>query len=332
MQINLLNHSAQFWETDNGHVRCTLCPHQCELSEGQSGICMVRKVIDGQLCSMVYGLPSAVRVDPIEKKPLYHYLPASKTYSIGTQGCNLKCNFCQNWHLSTQFGHSNEKHSPADIIEQALEHSCNSIAFTYNEPTVFAEYMMDIRDLAKDHDLACILVTNGYIMPEARKEVYKNIDAVNIDLKAFTDATYKKYTGGRLKPVLNTIKWCMEQNIHTEITTLLIPGANDDPELFTKECKWLVKNCGENIAFHINAFHPEHKMIDYPRTSKSTLKKCKEIALNAGLKYVYVGNYPGFDNNTYCADCHKAIIERKAYDIKVNEHEQHKLPVKWSVT
>ena len=331
MQTNLLHHTALFWEKINGEIHCRLCPHECVLSEGQSGICMVRKVIDGQLISMVYGLPSALHIDPIEKKPLFHFLPGSKSFSVGTQGCNLKCAFCQNWHLSTQFGHANETVTPAEIVEQALKTSCESISFTYNEPIVFAEYMMDIRDIAITKGLACVLVTNGYIMPEAREEVFKGIKAVNIDLKAYTSAIYKKLTGGKLKPVLDTIKWCIEQGIHTEITTLIIPGANNDPETFTKECKWLLKNCGEDIVLHINAFHPEHRMIDYPRTSQAILKKCKNIALNTGLKYVYVGNYPGFDNNTYCANCHEAIIERNGLNVIVKEHAQHKLPVTWSV-
>lgn len=323
---------ARFWESIKGEIQCNLCPHRCVLSEGQSGICMVRKVENGKLLSLVYGYPSVQHIDPIEKKPLYHFMPASHTFSIGTQGCNLKCSFCQNWHLSTQLGYVTDYYSPSEIVDQAIKQNTDSIAFTYNEPIIFAEYLMDIRDIAIDKGLACVLVTNGYVTPEAREEIFKGIDAVNIDLKGFTDTIYRKFTGGRLKPVLDTIKWCMKNNIHTEITSLIIPGANDNLDIFRKQCNWLLKNCGDDIAFHINAFHPEHKMTEYPRTSKAVLKKCKKIAQNTGLKYVYVGNYPGFDNNTYCAECSEPIIKRKGYEILIKEHSKHQLPVVWSTT
>lgn len=322
---------ADFWENNSGKIQCTLCPHHCLLEEGQSGICMVRSVKNNKLRSMVYGYPFAQHIDPIEKKPLYHFLPASKTYSIGTQGCNLKCKFCQNWHLSTQFSQTDNYYSPNEIVERAIESQCESISFTYNEPIVFAEYLMDIRDIALGKGLASVLVTNAYIDPEARKEVFKGINAVNIDLKAFSNEVYQKYTGAKLEPVLDTIKWCINNDIHTEISTLIIPGVNDDPDIFEKQCHWLLENCGENLAFHINAFYPAYKMINYPSTSQAILKKCKIIAENTGLKYVYIGNYPGFDNNTYCANCHEPIILRKGYDIHVKKHNKQQSPLVWSI-
>ena len=325
------HHPAKFWETKGDNIQCWLCPHLCTLSEGQSGQCLVRSVINGQLISTIYALPSALRVDPIEKKPLYHFLPGSKTFSIGTQGCNLKCAFCQNWHLSTQRGHATIYVSPEQIVSEALEASCESIAFTYNEPIVFAEYAMDIRELADQAGIPCIMVTNAYITPKARKKVFDGIKAVNIDLKAFSEDIYLKYTGAKLNPVLDTITWCIEKGIHTEITTLTIPGVNDDPNLVRKECQWISKNCGNDTVLHINAFHPDHKMKDYPQTSRSLLECNKEIAHDCGLKYVYIGNYPGFDNNTYCPECNETIIKRDYYQVTGVESHTHELPIIWRV-
>jgi len=292
---------------------------------------MVRKVVNGELVSEIYGLPSAMRVDPIEKKPLFHFLPGSTTYSIGTQGCNLKCQFCQNWHLSTQHGHASVYVSPKEIISKSQSAGCQSIAFTYNEPIIFAEYAMNIRDLAKRSGMPCIMVTNGFIMPEARQELFKGIKAVNIDLKAFSDDIYEKYIGGKLAPVLDTIKWCIEQGIHTEITTLVIHGVNDAPDIMNKQCQWIIKNCGEDIALHINAFHPDHKMKDYPRTSRSALIRCAETAQDCGLKYIYVGNYPGFDNNTYCSECGELVVKRDLYRVESDLSHKHQAPIVWSV-
>jgi len=322
---------ALFWEKSGRDIQCLLCPHLCLLSEGQSGICMVRKVVNGELVSEIYGLPSAMRVDPIEKKPLFHFLPGSTTYSIGTQGCNLKCQFCQNWHLSTQHGHASVYVSPKEIISKSQSAGCQSIAFTYNEPIIFAEYAMNIRDLAKRSGIPCIMVTNGFIMPEARQELFKGIKAVNIDLKAFSDDIYEKYIGGKLAPVLDTIKWCIEQGIHTEITTLVIHGVNDAPDIMNKQCQWIIKNCGEDIALHINAFHPDHKMKDYPRTSRSALIRCAETAQDCGLKYIYVGNYPGFDNNTYCSECGELVVKRDLYRVESDLSHKHQAPIVWSV-
>jgi pyruvate formate lyase activating enzyme len=322
---------ALFWEQHDDGIHCRLCPHACVLSEGQSGICHVRTVRDGELTTLVYGYPSALHVDPIEKKPLFHFLPGSKAFSIGTQGCNLSCKFCQNWHLSTQIGHTFTYVSPEEIIVRAIESQCKSIAFTYNEPIIFAEYAIDIQALAREAGLPCIMVTNGFINPEARASVFKNIDAVNIDLKAFTDETYVKFTGGRLAPVLDTITWCVDNGIHTELTTLIIPGVNDDREMMEKECQWIIKHCGDTTALHINAFHPDHKMKDYPRTSRSALMKCVETAQNCGLKYIYVGNYPGFDNNTYCPECGDIVVKRNMYEVESVVAHQHKAPIIWSV-
>lgn len=293
---------------------------------------MVRSVVDGQLVTVVYGHPSAISVDPIEKKPLFHFLPGSHAYSIGTQGCNLKCRFCQNWHLSTQVGHVDVFASPEEIVSGAIGSNCESIAFTYNEPIIFAEYAMDIRDLAKQAGIPCIMVSNGFISPEAREDVFKDISAVNIDLKAFSDEVYETFIGGKLNPVLETIKWCINEDIHTELTTLVIPGVNDSPEMISKECQWILKHCGEGTALHINAFHPDHKMMDYPRTSRASLQHCADIAKESGLKYVYIGNYPGFDANTYCPECGEIVVKRDLYDIEIINDHAHKAPIIWSIS
>ena len=323
------HHPARFWETKGDNIHCWLCPHHCILSEGQSGRCLVRTVNDGKLVSTVYAYPSALRVDPIEKKPLYHFLPGSKSFSVGTQGCNLKCDFCQNWHLSTQHAHTDVYVSPEEIVSEALNASCQSIAFTYNEPIVFAEYAMNIRDLAITAGIPCVLVTNGYITPEARQDVFSSIKAVNIDLKAFSNDIYSKLTGAKLDPVLDTIKWCIDMGIHTELTTLLIPGVNDDPEMIRKECLWISDHCGNDTVLHINAFHPDHKLKNTPGTSRAALQSNKDIAHECGLKYVYIGNYPGFDNNTYCPVCGETVINRDFYQIIGLESHAHELPIIW---
>lgn len=325
------HHPAKFWESLGDKFLCLLCPHQCTLSEGQSGLCMVRSVVNGEFVTSVYGYPAAMHVDPIEKKPLYHFLPGTNSFSVGTQGCNIKCKFCQNWHLSTQIGHIVDYVTPENIVQEALTSECSSISLTYNDPIVFAEYAMDIRDKAKEHALPCTYITNGYITPQAREEVFKDIKAVNIDLKAFSNSIHLKYTGAKLAPILDTIKWCIKNNIHTEITNLIIPGVNDDEQILKKQCQWISKNCGSDIALHINAFHPDHQMKDYPRTSRQILKKCSNIAKECGLNYVYVGNYPGFDNNSYCDECHELIVKRDAYEVNIYNHDKHKLPIIWSV-
>jgi len=244
----------------------------------------------------------------------------------------MKCKFCQNWHLSTQHGHASVVVSPEEIVSEALNASCQSIAFTYNEPIVFAEYAMDIRDLASTAGIPCVLITNGYITPEAREEVFAGIKAVNIDLKAFSEDVYHKFTGAKLNPVLDTIKWCINMGIHTELTTLVISGVNDNADMIRKECQWISNNCGNDTVLHISAFHPDHEMKDYPGTSRAILQNTKEIAHECGLKYVYIGNYPGFDNNTYCPECGEIVIKRDSYQITGVESHTHELPIIWRVS
>ncbi len=323
---------AEFWTRDGENITCHLCPHACTLHAGQAGLCGVRIYSNDVLLSTAYGFPSAMQIDPIEKKPLYHFLPGTKTFSIGTRGCNLSCKFCQNWHLSTRKGHDAVWVSPEHIVKKAIQADCKSIAFTYNEPIVFSEYAMAVQVLAEKAGLPCIFVTNGFITPEAREQIFKKLRAVNIDLKAFSESLYTEYTGGSLHPVLDTIEWSVRQGIHTEITTLLIPGVNDDEQMIKKECQWIIKHCGTDIPLHLSAFHPDYKMKDYPMTSRYILERSKQIAEDCGLQYVYVGNYPGFDNSTYCPVCGKKIIDRDSYRINIFTPHEHKIPIIWSLS
>lgn len=327
MNNSSLYHEARFWTKKGESILCELCPHACVLHEGQCGLCGVRIHEAGKLRSSVYAYPSAIHADPVEKKPLYHFFPGSHTFSIGTQGCNLSCKFCQNWHLSARRGRGHEYLPPEAIVQAALQSGCSSIAFTYNEPIIFAEYALDVLEAADKENIPCIFVSNGYISDTAREAVFGQLRAVNIDLKAFSDAVYKHYTGGTLKPVLDTISWCVAKGIHTEITTLLIPGVNDDDPSLKKSCDWIVKYCGKDTPLHLSAFHPDYKMTERPGTSRVILEHARKIAHESGLRYVYVGNFPGFDNNTYCPDCGECVIERNGYQVTIRGEHPHSLPI-----
>lgn len=323
-------HEARFWDKEGDSIICHLCPHECRLSEGQSGKCHVRQVRDGILYSLSYGYPAAMHSDPIEKKPLYHFLPGTSTFSIGTYGCNLSCKFCQNWELSTCYHESDAYYSPEDIIDLVKKSTCSSISFTYNEATVFAEYIIDISRLAAAEDIPCIMVTNGYINPEARKEVYKNISAVNIDLKGFSDDFYRIHTAAHLQAVLDTILWCFKTGIHTEITTLLIPGLNDSKNMLESQCSWLQKNALNDLPLHFSAFYPQHLYSHLPQTSQKSLIQAVNIAKKSGLHYIYNGNYLGLNQNTYCHVCGKMVIQRRGHEVLIKRDHVHKLPIIWS--
>lgn len=323
-------HAARFWDKDANGIVCRLCPHECHLSEGQTGKCHVRQVRSGVLYALTYGYPAAMHSDPIEKKPLYHFLPGSSTFSIGTYGCNLACKFCQNWELSTAYHESDTYYSPEEIIDLVKKSSCSSISFTYNEATVFAEYIIDISRLAATENIPCIMVTNGYITAEAREEVYRNISAVNIDLKGFSDEFYITHTGGHLQPVLDTILWCFKNAIHTEITTLLIPKLNDSRKMLEAQCSWLQKNALFNAALHFSAFYPQHLYRHIKASSQKSLIQAVNIAKKSGLHYIYNGNYLGLNQNTYCHECGELVIERRGCKILMQRDHVHKLPIIWS--
>jgi len=275
-------------------VQCQACAHFCVISEGKSGICGVRKNIKGKLNLLVYGLPVAIHVDPIEKKPLYHFMPGTNILSLGTYGCNFICEFCQNADISQTRDYGlltmdKEELTAEAIVKLALKHNTPSIAYTYNEPTIFVEYAHDIMVLAKDNGLKNVFVSNGYESEETLDYIGPYLDAINIDLKAFTDKFYNKVCGAKLQPVLDTIKRIYERGIWQEITTLLIPGENDSDEEL-KQIAEFIASVDKNIPWHISRFHPDYKMQDKDVTSLASLAKAKEIGLKAGLKNIYIGN------------------------------------------
>ncbi|MBL1213821.1 MAG: AmmeMemoRadiSam system radical SAM enzyme [Ignavibacteriae bacterium] len=315
---------AKWWkETDNDKLLCTLCPRYCTIGEGQKGFCYIRENIDGKLYSTGYGRPTGFAIDPIEKKPLSHFYPGTEILSFGTAGCNLGCKFCQNWSMSkAKLDDVNAlKASPEDVVDIAEKYGVKSIAYTYNDPTIFGEYVIDISKIAREEGIKSVMVTAGYIDKEARKDVFKYIDAANIDLKAFSETFYHKITFSHLADVLDTLVWLKnETDVWFEITTLLIPGENDSDEEITKMCDWIVKNLGDDVPIHFTAFHPDFKMRDKSRTPGSTLIRAKNIAQKAGIKFCYVGNVNDVKNQTtYCPNCGKALIERDWHSVQSNK-------------
>lgn len=316
---------ALFWEKEDKKVHCLLCPKNCKITEGKRGFCKVRKNVDGILYSLVYGKPCSIAVDPIEKKPLFHFIPSSLVYSVGTAGCNLSCKFCQNYQISQ----SNPEDipckdmSPEDIVNDAIQQNCKAIAYTYNEPTIFFEYALDIAKLARKKGLKNIMVTNGYINEKPLKQLYKYIDAVNVDLKAFTERFYKDMTLAGLKPVLKTLKLLNKMNVWIEITNLIIPTLNDNEKEIKNMCEWIVKNLGKDVPLHFSAFYPCYKLLDIKPTPIKTLEKAHKIAKEAGLNYVYVGNVESDLQNTFCDKCNNIVIERtRSFDVnKINIKE-----------
>jgi len=282
---------AELYEREKNKIRCLACSHKCLISDGETGICGVRKNIKNKLYLLVYGKVAAMNVDPIEKKPLYHFLPGTKSFSIGTVGCNFKCDFCQNFDISQVskqgiiFG---KEISPSEIVRKAIETKCDSISYTYNEPAIFIEFVKDIAKLAKKKKLKNVLVTNGYFSRESFDYIKNYVDAMNIDLKSFSEKFYEKYCGGKLKPVLETIKMAHEEGIHVELTTLIIPGLNDSEKEFEKIAKFIA-SVDKNIPWHISRFFPMYKMLNKQVTPLETLKRAEKIGKKY-LKYVHIGN------------------------------------------
>jgi len=300
----------------DGRVQCDLCPHYCQLKNGQLGVCRARASQDEKIVSLVYGHPCGLAVEPIEKKPLFHFLPSSDVLSFGTVGCNLRCAFCQNWQLSQSqantFYGGDKIFTPDMIVRVAKKYRCSSIAFTYNEPTIFIEYAINVAKVAKALGIQTVAVTNGYINPEPRKVFYEHIDAVNVDLKGFDENFYHRYLGGHLKPVLDTLRYIKhETNTWLEITNLLIPGENDSKKAIKKLTQWIIKKLGVDIPLHFSAFYPAWKMMDKPITADARLQLAQKIAQEEGLNYVYIGNASLKNtSNTYCAHCRALLIER----------------------
>jgi pyruvate formate lyase activating enzyme len=315
---------ADWWQPDkSGKILCTLCPRYCKIGEGQAGFCFIRQNIDGKLYSLGYGRPTGFAIDPIEKKPLNHFYPGSGILSFGTAGCNLGCKFCQNWSMSkARLDDLNAMQvSPEAVVKLAKKHNVQSIAFTYNDPTIFGEYVVDISKLAREEGISCVMVTAGYIDKNARKDVYKYIDAANVDLKAFNESFYRKLTLSGLHEVLDTLCWLKhETEVWFEITTLLIPDENDSTDEINKMCDWILKNLGDSVPLHFTAFHPDFKMNNKPPTPHETLKMAREIALSAGIKYSYIGNvYDKASQTTFCPNCQSTLIERDWHSVQTNK-------------
>ena len=282
------------WQTKHSEkrVQCELCPHNCLLSVGQVGLCKVRKNSDGELVSTVFGLPVALHLDPIEKKPLFHFHPGSKVLSLGTVGCNFSCQFCQNSEISQLSSDEVNPpfHSPESVIESARRVNADGIAFTYNEPTVFYEYMLAIAKLAKKSELKTVLVSNGYINEAPLKELAHYIDAANIDVKAFSDDFYRKIAGGTLSPVLQSLKLLKRMGVHIEVTNLIIPELNDSPEELKQLFEWIAEHLGKDTPLHLSRFFPRYKMVDVAVTPIETLEMAQKVAKESGLEWVYLGN------------------------------------------
>jgi pyruvate formate lyase activating enzyme len=316
-------HEANWWEAEpGGRVHCFLCPRHCHIHEGQGGFCFIRVNRGGKLYSLGYGSPAALQIDPIEKKPLSHFLPGSRVFSMGTAGCNMGCFFCQNWDISKsrQDQVRSQRVAPEDVPLLALEHGCESLAFTYNEPTIWGEYVIDICKAAKDHGLKTVMVSNGYITREAFHDIYDHIDAANIDLKAFTENFYGKITLTHLQPVLDTLQWLKnETSVWFELTNLLIPTLNDGAEEIGKLSEWVMQHLGPDVPLHFTAFHPDFKLQDKPATPPETLHRARKIALEAGLHYVYEGNIFSAGANTHCPSCGELLIRRSWHNVLENK-------------
>jgi len=310
--------TARFWHLrDDGRVQCDLCPRACRLREGQRGLCFVRARRGDELVLTTYGRSSGFCVDPIEKKPLYHFRPGSGVLSFGTAGCNLACRFCQNWDISKAVADdvAAEEASPDDIAATAERVGAEGVAFTYNDPVVFHEYAVDVARACRTRGIATVAVTAGYVNPEPRAEFYTLMDAANIDLKSFDDGFYRRYCGGRLAPVLETLEYVRH---HTsswlEITTLLIPGLNDSPEEISALASWVAGHLGEDTPLHFSAFHPAFRLTDRPPTPPSTLAEARRIALARGLRHVYTGNIDDPDGQTTrCHHCGAVLVGRDWY-------------------
>ena len=304
---------------DDGRVQCDVCPRACRLREGQRGLCFVRACEDGEVVLTTYGRSSGFCVDPIEKKPLNHFLPGSPVLSFGTAGCNLACRFCQNWDMSKsrEMDTLMDAASPEGLAEAAERLGCRSVAFTYNDPVIFMEYAIDTAQACHERGIKSVAVTAGYICEEPRREFYRHMDAANVDLKAFTEGFYRNICAGHLQEVLDTLVYLKhETDVWFEITTLLIPGENDSAAEIEQECQWVVDHLGVDVPIHFTAFHPDWKMIDKPPTPASTLRRARRIAVEHGIRYAYVGNVHDPDgDSTYCHGCGETLIGRDWYEL-----------------
>ncbi len=318
--ITETQHAARYWHPiPDGRLQCDLCPRDCKLHEGQRGACFVRMRQGEHMLLDTYGRSSGICIDPIEKKPLNQFYPGSSVLSFGTAGCNLTCKFCQNWDISKSRDTDRlmVRATPASIAQAAVQHGCKSVAFTYNDPVIFAEYAMDVAEACHAVGVQTVAVTAGYIHAQPRRDFFARMDAANVDLKAFTDDFYVKLTGAHLQPVLDTLIYLRhETSVWLEITTLLIPGHNDSDQEIGALSDWVISALGPDVPLHFSAFHPDYKMPEVPATPVATLIRARQIALMAGLHYVYIGNaHHAAGDTTFCPACQAPVIERDWYQI-----------------
>jgi pyruvate formate lyase activating enzyme len=312
---------TKYWHRlEDGRIQCDVCPRFCTLRDGQRGLCFVRACEQGQIVLTTYGRSSGFCIDPIEKKPLNHFLPGTPTLSFGTEGCNLSCKFCQNWDISKsrEIAKLADEASPAKIARAAWELDCRSVAFTYNDPTIFYEYAMDVADACRQRGIAAVAVTAGYMCAEPRRDFYAHIDAANVDLKAFTEKFYWEVTGAHLAPVLETLVYLKkETKVWLELTNLVIPGHNDSDREIEELTQWVVENLGSDVPVHFSAFHPDWKMLDVPPTPPEVLFNARRIALKNGVHYPYTGNIMDREGggDTLCHACGARLIGRDGYDL-----------------
>lgn len=309
---------AMLWESiDDQRVHCFACAHECKIKKWDSGICHVRQNLDGKLATLIYAEVSSMNVDPIEKKPLFHFYPGSRVFSLGSVSCNFKCEHCQNYDIS--FADVRELGTtevlPERSVQLALERNCRGIAWTYNEPAIWFEYTYDSAILAKEAGLYTVYVTNGYMSPQALEKIGPYLDAANVDVKGFSKKFYGSVCNARLDPVLRTCERMHETDIHLELTYLIIPGLNDDDEQLAAFSTWAV-SIDPDIPVHFSRFHPDWRMLDRPATPMETLEKAHHIATSAGLRYVYLGNVASLHENTFCPKCNTLVIERGGYQTK----------------
>jgi pyruvate formate lyase activating enzyme len=320
MRVQPSHYPTRYWHRlDDGRIQCDLCPRECKLKTGQQGLCFVRACEDDQILLTSYGRSSGFCVDPIEKKPLNHFLPGTPVLSFGTAGCNLACKFCQNWDMSKsrEMDTLAASASPEAIARKAGELGCRSVAYTYNDPVIFLEYARDTALACRERGIKSVAVTAGYINPGAREDFFSVMDAANVDLKAFTEDFYHRLCGGHLAPVLETLEYLVrETRVWIELTTLLIPGHNDSDEELERMCAWVVEHLGPDVPMHFTAFHPDWKMRNVPPTPPATLTRAREIALRAGVRYAYTGNvHDAAGGSTWCHDCGALLIERDWYQL-----------------
>jgi pyruvate formate lyase activating enzyme len=309
------------WEhlLPDGRIQCDLCPRSCRLREGQRGYCYVRQRVDGAILLTSYGRATGFCVDPIEKKPLYHFFPGSSVLSFGTVGCNLHCKFCQNWTMTRarRDERRGEAATPAEIAEAAREAGCRSVAFTYNDPVIFAEFAIDTAHECRERGIKTVAVTAGYISPAARRDFFEAMDAANVDLKALNPEFYRRFCSGQLEPVLDTLRYLAhETSVWLEVTNLLVPQLNDSPAEVDRLAEWMVSELGRDVPLHFSAFHPDYQLKNLPRTPSETCRRAREQAQGKGLRHVYTGNlHDPAGQSTYCSGCGAMVIERDGYAV-----------------